>query len=111
MALDWRVIDLSYQEPWMAQTFYETVAVFVSKGKVPNSLLFVNPASPYVCVGYHQDPNKEVDLAYCQEKNYPIIRRSQGGGAVYLDDNQLFYQVIARTADVPAEVLLSLRAL
>ena len=88
----------------MAQTFYETVAVFVSQGKVPNTLLLVNPASPYVCVGYHQDPRKEVDLTYCQEQNYPLIRRSQGGGAVYLDENQLFYQVITRTKEVPADI-------
>ncbi|MGQ9514860.1 MAG: lipoyl protein ligase domain-containing protein [Thermoproteota archaeon] len=31
-----------------------------------------------------------------QEKNLMVIRRSQGGGATYLDSNQIFYQVVAR---------------
>jgi len=52
------------------------------------------PSEPYVCIGYHQDREQEVDLAYCQEHGIPIFRREVGGGAVYLDGNQIFYQVV-----------------
>jgi len=58
------------------------------------ALVFLRPSSPYVCIGYHQDLEQEVNVAYCQEQGIPIFRREVGGGAVYLDGNQLFYQLI-----------------
>jgi lipoate-protein ligase A len=52
------------------------------------------PSEPYVCIGYHQDVEQEVDAAFCQEHHIPIFRREVGGGAVYLDGNQVFYQIV-----------------
>jgi len=34
------------------------------------------------------------DLAYCNANKIPVFRRDLGGGAVYLDGGQLFFQVI-----------------
>ncbi len=58
------------------------------------ALVLVSPASPYVCIGYHQDLEKEVDVEYCQANDIPIFRREVGGGGVYLDSDQLFYQLV-----------------
>jgi len=52
------------------------------------------PSEPYVCIGYHQDVEQEVDVAFCREHHIPIFRREVGGGAVYLDGNQIFYQIV-----------------
>jgi lipoate-protein ligase A len=52
------------------------------------------PAEPYVCIGYHQDLEQEVDVAFCQQRGVPVFRREVGGGAVYLDGNQIFYQIV-----------------
>lgn len=52
------------------------------------------PSSPYVCIGYHQNLEQEVDLLYCSENNIPVFRREVGGGAVFLDGNQIFYQIV-----------------
>ena len=57
-------------------------------------LILLSPGSPYVCIGYHQDAEQEVDVSYCQEHDIPIFRREVGGGAVYLDGAQLFWQLI-----------------
>jgi len=57
-------------------------------------LILLSPGSPYVCVGYHQDAAQEVDLAYCREHGIPVFRREVGGGAVYLDGAQLFWQLV-----------------
>jgi lipoate-protein ligase A len=57
-------------------------------------LILLAPAEPYVCIGYHQDAEQEVDVAYCHEAGIPLFRREVGGGAVYLDGQQLFYQLI-----------------
>ncbi len=57
-------------------------------------LVLCQPASPYVCLGFHQDARQEIDLAFCQEHGIPVFRREVGGGAVYLDRGQLFYQIV-----------------
>jgi lipoate-protein ligase A len=54
-----------------------------------------------VCIGFHQDVEQEVDLEFCREKGIPVFRRDLGGGAVYLDGDQLFFQIILRK-DHPA---------
>jgi lipoate-protein ligase A len=58
------------------------------------SLVLLSPAEPYVCIGYHQDLAKEVDVEFCQANGIPIFRREVGGGGTYLDHDQLFYQLV-----------------
>lgn len=60
------------------------------------ALVLVSPASHYVCVGYHQDARQEIAMDFCRGHNIPVFRREVGGGAVYLDGDQLFFQVILR---------------
>jgi len=101
----WRLIDLGSPEPLVAQTFYEAAAEAVHRGEAPNTLIMLQPGSAYVCLGYHQDLEKEIDLDFCREKELPIIRRSQGGGATYLDGDQVFYQIVAKNSPaVPRNV-------
>jgi lipoate---protein ligase len=76
--------------PWEeSQLIYHAMAYEGVEG-----LILLSPASPYVCIGYHQDVNQEVDLAYCHAHDIPVFRREVGGGAVFLDGRQLFYQLI-----------------
>ena len=57
-------------------------------------ILILAPKTPYVCIGYHQNLEQEVDLAYCKENGIPVFRREVGGGAVFLDGDQIFYQIV-----------------
>ena len=57
-------------------------------------LNLLSPGSPYVCIGYFQDVDQEVDLEMCRREGIPVFRREVGGGAVYLDGEQLFYQLV-----------------
>jgi lipoate-protein ligase A len=76
--------------PWLdSQLIYHALPRVGLEG-----LILLAPAEPYVCIGYHQDAEQEVDLAYCREKDIPVFRREVGGGAVYLDGQQLFYQLV-----------------
>jgi lipoate-protein ligase A len=67
------------------------------------ALFILRPATPYVCLGFHQDAEQEIDVTFAQAYDIPMIRREVGGGAVYLDSGQLFYQLILRAdrPDVP----------
>ncbi len=60
------------------------------------ALLILRPATPYICLGFHQDAQGEIELEFAQEKGIPVFRRQVGGGAVYLDRGQLFYQLVLR---------------
>jgi lipoate-protein ligase A len=61
----------------------------------------VAPSSPYVSIGFHQDAEKEVDISYCSSNAIPVVRREVGGGAVYLDGNQVFCQWIFQPDVLP----------
>ncbi len=58
------------------------------------ALVIVSPESPLVSIGYFQDAPREVDLEYCRKTGIPFMRREVGGGTTYLDENQVFYQLI-----------------
>lgn len=76
--------------PWLdSQLIYHALPRLGIEG-----LILLAPAEPYVCIGYHQDAQQEVDLDYCHAQGIPVFRREVGGGAVYLDGQQLFYQLV-----------------
>ena len=76
--------------PWdESQLIYHALAALGRE-----ALSFVSPSTPYVCIGFHQDVEQEVDLDYCRANQIPVFRRDLGGGAVYLDGDQLFFQLI-----------------
>jgi lipoate-protein ligase A len=58
------------------------------------ALVIVSPKIPLVSIGYFQDAEQEVELQYCRNSKIPFMRREVGGGATYLDENQIFYQLI-----------------
>ncbi len=70
------------------------------------ALIILRPATPYVCIGYHQDAQLEIDLEFTHQNHIPVFRREVGGGAVYLDGQQLFFQLILRHSrpGVPANI-------
>jgi lipoate---protein ligase len=81
--------------PWQeSQSYYHALAHLGREG-----FCLVEPASPYVCLGYHQDAGKELDWSAIARERLPVFRREVGGGAVYLDRGQLFYQFVLRTGD------------
>jgi lipoate-protein ligase A len=57
-------------------------------------LVIVSPSVPLASVGYFQDADKEIDLEFCKKTGISVMRREVGGGATYLDENQIFYQMI-----------------
>jgi lipoate-protein ligase A len=95
-----RVLDLGRVSAVRSQTVYHAAA-YAMTGDRPDTVILVSPSQPYVCVGYHQDLEKEVDLAYCQAHGLPVLRREVGGGAVYLDHGQVFMQWVFHPGHLP----------
>ncbi|MHA1924316.1 MAG: lipoate--protein ligase [Candidatus Thorarchaeota archaeon] len=99
----WRLLDLGPIEPIETQTIFEMIAQGITEGKSENTLIICWPAKPLVSLGYFQEIEKDIDLDFCRENEIFVTRRVIGGGGVYLDDGQMFYQLIHRI-DSPASV-------
>lgn len=98
-----RLLDLGTVDPLRSQTIFHAVGYAMTDGS-PDTILLVSPNAPYVSIGRHQDVDREVDRGVCAELGFPVIRREVGGGAVYLDGNQLFTQWIFAADHLPATV-------
>jgi len=72
--------------------------------QTPDTLVLCWPSRRYLSVGFHQEPELELDLELCREAGYPVFHRSIGGGTVLLDERQLFYQVILHASRAPLRI-------
>lgn len=98
-----RLLDLGVVSAARSQAVYHGLAEAMTDD-TPDTLVLLTPGTPYFCVGYHQDLNAALDTAHCHNAGLPIIRRQLGGGAVYLDRHQLFYQLIVHRSRAPLAV-------
>jgi lipoate-protein ligase A len=100
-----RLLDLGLVPPIRSQTIYHAVGHAMArtgaKDDTQDTVILVSADRPYVCIGYHQDLEREVDLDYCRAHDLPLTRREVGGGAVYLDAGQLFAQWVFHRDSVP----------
>jgi lipoate-protein ligase A len=97
MKEEWRLLDLGGMDPLDTQIIYDMVGQAISEDKASNTIIICWPENPIVCLGYFQEIEKDIDLEYCQKQEIPLTRRVLGGGGVYLDSGQMFYQIISRT--------------
>jgi lipoate-protein ligase A len=95
-----RLIDAGQVSSLRSQSVYHGLAAARSE-RTPDSLILVSPRDPYVSIGFHQELEREVDVEFCRSERIPVVRREVGGGAVYLDENQLFTQWVMRPDRLP----------
>ena len=87
---------------WLnTQAVYHALAETMTADS-PDTIVLAQPLQPYLCVGYHQEIASVLDRKACARMHLPIVRRRVGGGATYLDVNQLFYQCVFHHTRVPA---------
>src|SRR5579859_3384054 len=97
-----RVIDAGCVPPARSQSLWHGIASAMRPDDRP-VLSFCRPASPYVCIGLHRRLS-ELDLVACSEMHLPVYRRQIGGGPVYCDSDQLFFQMTMPARSAPASV-------
>ncbi len=97
-----RVIDAGQVPVARSQSLWHGIASAMRPTDRP-VLSFCRPADPYVCIGLHRRLS-ELDLVACSEMSLPVFRRQIGGGPVYCDSDQLFFQVTLPAGSAPASV-------
>ena len=95
-----RLLDFGAVSPLRSQTLWHAIAHGVTAG-APPTLSFMRPTEPYVSLGYHSRFDS-VDHEHCAREGIPVYRRMVGGGPVYLDPDQLFFQITVPAEDTPA---------
>jgi lipoate-protein ligase A len=98
-----RLLDLGHVSFLHSQTIYHSVAYCTTEGS-NGTIVVLTPREPYVSIGYHQLLEKEIDTDYCRGKGIPTIRREVGGGTVFLDKDQLFFQCVFPREKAPPRV-------
>lgn len=88
-----RVIDTGVRAATEQIAFDQALVDLHQQGKIPDTLRFLQFA-PAALVGRHQSIERELNLNYCRTNNIQVGRRLTGGGAIYLDQGQLGWELI-----------------
>jgi lipoate-protein ligase A len=92
-----RIIDTGVREGRANIAFDAALIEARQQGLVPDTIRFLRfPAT--ALIGRHQDLSREVDLGYCEEHGIGLVRRITGGGAIYLDERQLGWELVFERA-------------
>lgn len=93
MAKPFRVIDTGVREGRSNIAFDVALIEERQAGRVPDTIRFLR-FPPTALIGRHQDLSREVNLGFCQGQGIGIVRRITGGGAIYLDEGQLGWELV-----------------
>lgn len=88
----WRLLDTGIRPA--AENIALNRALLEAKQQAvsPNTLRFLG-FEPSALLGFHQSAEQELNLNYCQEHGIVIQRRITGGGAIYMDPDQLGWEL------------------
>lgn len=79
---EWRLLQDDIHEARLHFAVEEAIARLLDEGHSPPTLR-LRRVYPSVFVGVHQDTWSEVNVEYCRSHGIQIVRRMNGGGAVY----------------------------
>ena len=99
MAGEFRIIDTGVREGRSNIAFDAALIEERQSGNVPDTIRFLR-FPPTALIGRHQDLSREVNLKYCRENGVGVVRRITGGGAIYLDEGQLGWELVFHRASL-----------
>ena len=93
MPAAFRIIDTGVRDGRANIAFDAALIEERQAGRVPDTIRFLS-FPPTVLIGRHQDLSREIDLDYCARQRIGTVRRITGGGAIYLDEGQLGWELV-----------------
>ncbi len=95
----WRLLDTGRRSAAENMALDEVLLTLRARGAIPDTVRFLQFARPAVLVGFHQAVEQEVRLDYCRRSGVEVNRRITGGGAIYFDETQVGWEVVAGRDD------------
>lgn len=90
----WRLLDTGRLSAAENIALDESLLESKKEGKIPNTIRFLQFFPPAVLIGFHQSKAQEVRVGFCDSTGIDINRRITGGGAIFLDQTQLGWEII-----------------
>jgi lipoate-protein ligase A len=94
-----RIIDTGVRDGRANIAFDAALIELRQQDKVPDTIRFMR-FPPTALIGRHQDLSREINLAYCAADGVGTVRRITGGGAIYLDEGQLGWELVFHRASL-----------
>lgn len=91
----WRLLRDGIADPFLHFAVEEAILRGVDEGTSPETLR-LRQVEPSVFIGIYQEPEDEVDLAFCEDHGIKVVRRQNPGGAVYQDRGSFCYSATFR---------------
>lgn len=104
MAVPFRVIDTGVRPCREQMAFDQALIEGHRAGSTPDTIRFLT-FPPSVLVGRHQAIAQELNLPACRAAGVGIGRRVTGGGALYLDEGQFGWEIVADRRRLGLETL------
>ena len=93
MSVPFRVIDTGVRDGRLQIAFDAALIELHKTGKTPDTIRFLR-FEPSALIGRHQAMRHEVHLDYCRANGIGLVRRITGGGAIYLDEGQVGWELV-----------------
>ncbi len=104
MSTPFRVIDTGVRHGRLQIAFDQALIELHKEGKTPDTVRFLR-FEPSALVGRHQAVRHELKLDYCRANSIGVVRRITGGGAIYLDPNQVGWELVLSRTRLPMPTL------
>ncbi len=101
--IPFRLIDSAVQGGRRQIAYDAALTELHEAGRVPDTLRFLR-FPPTVLVGLHQSIRREVKVERCLEQGVGLVRRVSGGGAIYLDEGQVGWELVFRRGVIPGDL-------
>ncbi|MDW8032792.1 MAG: carbon monoxide dehydrogenase beta subunit family protein [Aquificaceae bacterium] len=93
----WRVVYTG-QRPHKENIALDRIMLdLMAEGRIPPTVRFLQFKPECALVGFHQAVEQEIRLEYAHKEGIEVGRRITGGGAIYFDQSQIGWEVIATT--------------
>ena len=104
MPIPFRVIDTGVRDGRLQIAFDQALIELHKAGRIPDTVRFLR-FEPSALVGRHQAVSHELKLDYCRANGIGVVRRITGGGAIYLDPNQVGWELVLSRKRLPMPTL------
>lgn len=95
----WRVLDTGVRSAAQNIAFNRALLEARQANEIPSTLRFLQ-FKPSALLGFHQSAQQELNVEYCGQHGIEIQRRITGGGAIYMDESQLGWELYLAKNDL-----------
>jgi lipoate---protein ligase len=104
MTVPFRIIDSGVRDGRLQIALDQALIELHKDGRAPDTVRFLR-FRPTVLIGRHQALSHEVKVAHCKANDIGLVRRITGGGAIYLEENQVGWELVLSRKRLPMPTL------